>query len=342
MKCLVLGDPIVPSSSMFPILRSVGSTVQFVLLDWRSELGLGDFYKVALELESKGPIELPEDMHDHLKNADIIVTDYAPISGETIRLASNLRLIGTIRGGTENIDLTEAQKRGVPVVHAPGRNATSVADFTLGLMIALHRHIASTHCLMKQGIWDDRWSGPEGLSTELSGMTVGIIGYGKVGKKVAHRCEAFGMKILVYDPYAQVDERTDNARSVDLETLLRSSDFVTLHARLHPDTISLISRKELDIMKPSAYLINTARAPLVDEGALIDVLSSGRLRGAALDVFSEEPMPPDSRVKALENVVLTPHLAGSTIEGELSNGVRMVAEEIQRFIMGVPLVNVIR
>ena len=343
MKCVLLGDPIVPSQSMLSILGRLQTRgVEFLPLDWETGMGLKEFYKLALQLESRRPKDLPTEMHKCLAEAEIIVTDYAPVSKGTMELAPKLRLIGCIRGGTENIDLTEAKRRGITVAHAPGRNSTSVADFTLGLLLALHRHIAAAHCMMKQGIWNDQWSGPEGLSTELSGKTIGIIGYGAIGRKVALRAKAFEMGILVHDPYVKIDEKTDGVRAVDLETLLRESDFVTVHVRMSPGNKNLIGEKQLGMMKRSAYLINTARAPLVDEEALFRALAIGQIQGAALDVFSQEPPPPNFELARLENVVLTPHLAGSTVEGELVNGVKMIAEEIDRFLACSPLVKTVQ
>jgi D-3-phosphoglycerate dehydrogenase len=340
MKCVLLGDAIVTSTSMLRILKRLETRgIEFSLVDWMPGIAPVVFIRHVQQIESTGPIDLDSETLRVIGDAEIIVTNFAPVSAHTIMKGSKLRLIACTRGGTENIDKKAASARGVAVVNAPGRNATAVADFTLGLVLALHRRIAQVHCMMKQCVWDDRWSTPEQLSTDLRGKTIGIIGYGKVGRKVATRARGFEMTVLVYDPYADVDDGVVTA--VDLETLLRDSDFVSIHARLTPETKNLIGTRELAMMKSTAYLINTARSGIVDEEALVDVLEMKRIQGAALDVFLEEPISRNHPLKKLDNVVLTPHLAGSTVEAELVNGIEIVGKEIERMLDSSTFINLV-
>ena len=343
MKCVLLGDPLVPSKYMAGILSQLESRdVELLQLDWKSDLTLADFVKVTRQMELTGPIDLPPQLLSTLTQADIVVTNHAPLSSLAIKSSSKLKLIASTRSGTENIDLVAAREKGITVVNSPGRNATAVADYTIGLIIALSRHIASAHCKMMQGIWEEKWSRPENLSFDLAHKTIGIIGYGKVGREVGVRSRSFGMKIIVCDPYLGAGLIGEGVNVVDLETLLRESDIVTIHARLTKETRNLIGEREFSLMKPSAIVINTARAEIIDESALLRSLKAGRIRGAALDVFRDEPITPNNELTKLENVLLTPHLAGSTLEAELENGVKMVGEEIIEFLEGRAQCNVVR
>jgi len=334
-KCVLLGDTLVPSRFMARILSQLEIRgVKFLQLDWNPELTPAEFAKVTRQIESNGPIDLPAQLLETVREADIIVTNHAPLSRHTIRSSPNLKLIASTRSGTDNIDLAAARERGITVVNSPGRNASAVADYTIGLIIALSRHIASAHCKMINGIWDEKWSRPENLSFDLAQKTIGIIGYGNAGREVAIRSRSFGMKILASDPYLDPESLDEYVKMTDLNTLLRESDIVTIHARLTPETRNLIGERELRLMKASAYLINTARAEIVDESALLRSLEQDRIRGAALDVFHDEPLAPTHDFTKLENVVLTPHLAGLTVEAELENGIKMVGDEILRFIQG--------
>jgi D-3-phosphoglycerate dehydrogenase len=338
---VLLGDPVVSAKSMQMILRPLEERgVELLCVEWKAGMGLSEFAKLILEIETNGPMDLPTETHQVFADAEIIVTNFAPVSARTIMLAPNLRLIACTRGGTENIDVKAATERRVVVVNAPGRNSTAVADFTFGLLLAIHRRIAVAHCMMRKGIWDNRWSRPENLSTDLSGKTIGIVGYGKVGQKIAQRAKGFEMNVLVHDRYVKIKD-ADGVTPVALDRLLRESDFVTIHARLSSETRNLIGEKEIGMMKPTAYLINTARAGIVNEPALLRALAARQIQGAALDVFSEEPVSTDHEVTRLENVVLTPHLAGSTKEAELVNGPKMIAAEIARMLEGFELLNVV-
>lgn len=266
---------------------------------------------------------------------DIIIAEMEPVSKRVIEAAgAGLRLIGAARADPVNVDMALARTRNILVLHTPARNARPVAELTLGLMIVLARRILPADQFIRQGRWraDHRW-GPHRLfeGPGLAGMTLGLVGYGSVGRQVARRAQAFDMHILVYDPYVRSVE--PYVSLVSLEELLRRSDFVSLHAAVTSETTGLINASALQLMKPSAYLINTARAALVDEQALYQTLVEKRIAGAALDVYWQEPPPPDSRWFALNNVVLTPHLGGATPETP-RNHATMLVEDIERFLKG--------
>lgn len=278
-----------------------------------------------------------DEMDELLEGVEILIVGYEGISPSVLDNATDLEIIACTRGGPEaNVDLSAATERGLPVLYAPGRNAVSVADFTLGLILSAARHIAHSHHLLHTGTYtgtpladtaggagereDVTW-GVDAESPyanlkgpELEGKTLGIIGYGAIGQKVAQRARGFDVELLSFDPYVDGEEMGDNVEKVDLETLCRQSDFVTVHIPVTEATRGLIGAKEFDLMKDSGFFINTARGAIIDQDALINRLQSGELRGAALDVYDEEPLPDDHPLLELDSVVTTPHLAGAAEE----------------------------
>jgi D-3-phosphoglycerate dehydrogenase len=247
-------------------------------------------------------------------------------------------VIGVLRGGTENVDVPEATRRGITVLNTPGRNARAVAECTMGLILAEIRNIARSHALLRQGDW--RRSFPNSAAIpELYEKTVGLVGFGSVARLVAGYLESFGSRVIAYDPYFQGDP--GRVTLVDLETLLRESDVVSIHARLTDESYHLIGAAQLASMKPTAVLVNTARSGLVDEEALVRALAERQIMGAALDVFDVEPLPPDHPLLKLDNVTVVPHIAGSTIDAfRLSP--RLMAGHLARMLEGeadLPIVN---
>jgi len=270
---------------------------------------------------------------------------------------------GVLRGGVENIDVETATKRNIAVFNTPGRNARAVAECTIGLILAEIRNIARGHAALKQGLWTRDYPNKNDIP-ELLGRTVGLVGFGAIGRLVAKFLDAFGAKIIVYDPYLQAsgfrlqasgsasntnpevrspksEASDDNITQVDLETLMRQSDIVSIHARYLPETHHLVNRDLLLMMKPTAVLVNTARSGLVDEKALLEVLQTRKIMGAALDIFDEEPLPPGSPFLALDNVTIVPHLAGSTMDA-FRNSPKLFAAHLVRCFKGernLPIVN---
>ena len=255
----------------------------------------------------------------------LIVRSGTKVTKEVIE-KSNLKIIGRAGVGLDNIDMEAARKRGIMVVNSPEASTISVAELVIGSLIALTRNIVRAHMSMREGKWERN----KFMGNELFGKTIGIIGFGRIGREVALRAIAFGMDVLVYDPGITVeDTREYNCRLLDLDGLLENSDIVTLHVPLTDNTRGMIDERRLNMMKDSAILVNIARGGLVDEEALYKVLKENKIKGAVLDVFEEEP-PRDSKLLGLDNVVLTPHLGASTEEAQINAGT-VVVEKLRNF-----------
>ena len=272
--------------------------------------------------------------------ASILITHVAPVSASVLKELPDLKMIAVARGGPVNVDLAAVQERNIRLVNTPGRNASAVAEFTIGALIAETRNIARAHAALAQGTWRGDFYRADIQRKELSAMTVGIIGYSAIGTRVAKLLRGFGSKILITDPYTKLtaEDATYGAQQVPLEELLSQSDAVTLHAKLTPETLGMINAKTLAQMKRGAVLINTARGAMVDEQALYQALASGHLSGAVLDTFNIEPLPADSPLLPLPTVTLTPHIAGASTT-TVRVAAEMVAQEVQLFLASEPPVN---
>ena len=272
--------------------------------------------------------------------AAIVITQLAPFSAGVIDRLPTLRLIAVSRGGPVNIDLAAARERKILVVNTPGRNASAVAEFTLGAILAETRLITRGHEALRRGLWRGDLYRADRTGRELSEMTVGVVGYGHVGTKVVRILKAFGCRILVCDPYVQLsaDDLNDGVEQVSLERVIADSDIVSLHARVTDETRGFFGAEQFAAMKPGAYFVNTARGPLVDYAALTDALRSRRLRGAAIDTFGVEPAPADWELLRLDNVTLTPHIAGASTK-TVKFAAQAAAEEVRRFLRGEPPLN---
>jgi D-3-phosphoglycerate dehydrogenase len=242
------------------------------------------------------------------ESPDVIICGAEPITEEVLRASRKLRMVMKHGVGVDNIDLDVATDRGIVVAYAPGRNAAAVADFTISSMLTLLRGYCEASNSTKAGGWRHY------MGHELGEIIVGIVGTGHIGTEVVKRVGGFGARVLAYDVVKNADlESKYPLRYVSLEELLGSSDIVTLHVTLSEETSNLIGARELEMMKESAYLVNTARGELVDEDALYHCLREGRIAGAALDVFATEP-PQSSPLLQLESVLATPHIAAYTYE----------------------------
>jgi D-3-phosphoglycerate dehydrogenase len=267
-----------------------------------------------------------------LAGKDAIITGTDELTAKVINSADRLKTIAKHGVGLETIDLEAARARGIVVSATPGAIHESVADLTLALVLALARSIIPAHLSTRAGGWKPFFG------MELKGKTLGIVGLGRIGKAVCDRARAFGMTVIAHDPCP--DEGFSAGRGVEyvsLKTLLAKSDVVTLHAPADEAAAPLIGRAELAAMKKSAFLINTARGKLVDEDALLSALREGRLAGAGLDTFMNEP-PAGSALLELENVVLTPHQGGRTIDGQRRMG-EMTIENCLKALRGEPPVH---
>ncbi len=251
---------------------------------------------------------------------------YSRFTKRVLDECPSLRMISIWGTGTDNVDLDACRERGITVTNTPGVNANSVAEHTLALMLAVTRQIPA----MDRGVRAGQW--PRALLVQLEGKTLGIIGLGAIGRRVATLATAFGMRVLA-TTWGPDDGRAASvgARHVALETLLHESDIVSVHLRLNAETTGIINRERLALMKPSSFLINTARGALVDRDALVDTLRERRIAGAGLDVFHDEPIRADDPLLSLENVVLTPHNAGTTQE-VIDLGLERAVENVARFV----------
>jgi len=247
----------------------------------------------------------------------VILRTRARMSEEIIAQGSHLKVIARTGAGVDNVDIEAATKRGIYVCHVPDANVASVAEHVLALLLALAKRFKALDSAVRQDNFSIRY---EYLPKELTNKTLGIVGLGRIGREVARRArEGLGMHILSFDPFVKPQEARQLATEPQgsLEEILAKSDAVTLHIPLTKDTRRLMGSKEFRAMKSSAWFINTSRGGLVDEVALIKSLQSGGIAGAGLDVFESEPLGPDSPLTRLENVILTPHVAGLTDESAI-------------------------
>jgi phosphoglycerate dehydrogenase-like enzyme len=339
VRILVLGDSYCPGLSLRPALADLpGHEVTFsdVVDDptWQPS--------TPSEHRLREYLGTPAQVIAALEGHDVLVVQAAPVTDAVLDADRDLRLVCVARGGPVNVDLEAATARGIPVVTTPGKNATAVAELTIAAMIMVARHVpaALRHVLGGGELYVDNYEGARWFGHELAGHTLGLIGFGQVGRRVASRALAFEMRVLAHDPYVDpATIREHGAEPVDLDVLLESSDFVSLHARANAENRGLIGRAALARMRRGAYLVNTARDLLVDEDALDEALASGSLGGVALDVASPTVEAHPHPLLRHRNVLLLPHVGGATFE-TLANGGRMAAAEIERFAAGRPLVNV--
>lgn len=280
-----------------------------------------------LEAAGAGPVR-PEGDPD-MRTADALIVGMDAITAEVMDTAPRLRVIAKHGVGVDTIDLDAARARGIPVVCAPGSNSRAVAEYTFGLILSATRGITASHLGVSQGEW------PKVFGPELAGRTLGVIGFGRIGRLVAGYAAAFGMTVLAHDPYVP---DPPGAEPTTLGQLLARSDVVSLHLPADPSAGPLLGRAHLEVMKPGALLVNAARGGLVDEEALAALLKDGHLGGAALDAFAHEPLPPDSPLRGAPHTLLTSHMAACGQEANRLMGVT-VAEDVVRVLAGEPPLN---
>ena len=280
-------------------------------------------------------LQLPEEEKNALcRDADAIIS--SQVSTDLLRQCPNVKLIQTLSAGFDRLDLQAIGEMGIPIANNGGANAIAVSEQTIALMIAVSKKtMLHWHTAANQRRWRGDMSGLEMF--EITNKTVGIVGMGRIGKHVAQRLKGFETTTLYYDIVdipTQVQEQL-NARPVDFDELIRESDIVSLHVPLNRRTRGLISDRELAMMKPTAYLINACRGPVVDERALFDALKSNQIAGAGLDVLEVEPTPEDNPLFDLDNVVITPHMAGTSHETDL-RAADFAYSNIKRVLSGEP------
>ncbi|MDD7936908.1 2-hydroxyacid dehydrogenase [Actinomycetospora lutea] len=272
-----------------------------------------------------------------LEGARVCLTQMAPFTARVFEARPELEMVAVCRGGPVNVDLDAADRAGVVVAQAPGRNAAAAAEYAVAMILAAARHVPYADAELRDGRWRGDLYAYDRAGLELAGATAGLVGYGAIGRIVARVLRAFGAEVLVADPYTDpATAETDGVRLVALDELLRASSVVSLHARLTDETSGLIGARELDLLPSGAVLVNTARGGLIDHGPLPEALRSGRLGALALDVFDVEPPPDDWPLRGLPNVVATPHLAGATRQ-TAHRAAAIAAGEAGRYLRGEPL-----
>lgn len=258
----------------------------------------------------------------------LIVRSKTRVTADIIERGRSLRVIGRAGTGVDNIDVPAATRQGVVVMNAAAGNTVTTAEHSMAMLLSLARQIPQANSSTKAG----RWEKTRFLGVELMGKTLGIVGLGRIGATVAERARAFGMNVLGYDPYFTSEAaREVGIEMVAFDDLISRSDFITLHTPLTDETRGIIGEAAIDKMKPGVRLINCARGGLIDERALAEAVLSGKVAGAALDVFEQEPTPPDNPLLALESVICTPHLGASTTEAQLGVAT-MIAEQVLDFL----------
>jgi len=270
------------------------------------------------------------------RDVDALVTLLSDkIDAEVFDAAPKLKIVAQMAVGFDNIDVAEATRRGIYVTNTPGVLTETTADFAWALLMAIARRVVEADRYVRSGQWKVSWHPSMLLGRDVYGATLGIVGAGRIGTAVARRAKGFNMKILYYDvvPMPPEIEKELDAKRVDLDTLLKESDFVSIHVPLIKETYHLINEEKLKLMKKTAYLINNSRGPVVDEKALYKALKEGWIAGAALDVFEQEPTPLDNPLLKLDNVVVAPHISSASYETR-SRMAEMVAENLVAFFEG--------
>lgn len=321
---------------MTAIDKEIQPTVVFADHSYMTEAAMKALGRVSkiIWLESQDEDRLVAEVR--ISKPKVIVSEYCKITSRVMDSSPELRGIMVWGVGHDHVDLNAASERGICAANTRGSNAESVAEHAIALMLVLSRKVCQSDAFVRGGGWTNREE--TGLPTELvtldlSSKTLGIIGLGTIGGRVAQVAHALGMSVLAYDRFLTNEQATERgAELVELETLLEKSDFVTIHVTLTSETRRMISARELEMMKPTAYLINTSRGAVIDEEALIDALKT-RIAGAGLDVFDQEPLGLENPLMKLNNVILTPHCAGSSREA-LEATSWTVYEEAKRMLEG--------
>ncbi len=295
------------------------------------------------------------ELDEVLVDADALLVGYERVPASVILKAPHLKLLGCSRANPVNIDSAAANSRGIPILYTPGRNANTAAEFTMGLMLAESRHICRSYHALKTGLYlgqpMDHFSGADtkedvtwtldGLSpykiyrgVELCERTLGLIGLGHIGARVAKFAQGFDMRVIAFDPYLSPERAQEmGVELVSLDELLRQSDFISVHCKVSDETKGLLDKRAFSLMKPTAYVINTARAVIVDQEALIDALQNHKIAGAAMDVYWYEPLPSNHPLLSLDNVTFTPHLGGATEDVPVRHS-KMIVDDVLAWMDG--------
>ncbi|UED87760.1 2-hydroxyacid dehydrogenase [Streptomyces profundus] len=335
IPALVAGDDFVLNRLLVEALHAEGGASAWRVRELELPWPHVPFGPVAEVNEASGS---EEEMIEALAGARVCLTQMGPLTERVLAASPDLELFAVSRGGPVNADLAAATRHGVRVTYAPGRNAESTAEHTLALMLAAMRRVPEAHDSMRAGRWDSGLYAYQATGLEISGSTVGLVGGGAIGARVARALVALGAEVLIADPYADPATLPDGTRAVPLDELLAASHVVSLHARLTEETRGLIGAAELAAMPRGSVLVNCARGALLDYTALAEALAEGQLFAAGLDVYDDEPLAADHPLRRASNVVLTPHLAGAS-RAVARRAARLVAAEAGRWLRGEPPLN---
>lgn len=338
MRILVVGDSYLPTSVFEAGFGSLADShsIDYLQLD----PSLSSEPRTESELAIREFEGSPDEVVARMGGVEVLVVHGAPVTEAVLDASDSLRLVCCARGGPVNVDVGAASDRDIPVAATPGKNADAVAEQTIAFLIMLARGFPKAQRLLSDGgqVGDGVFEGAQFMGVELAGRTLGLVGLGNVGQAVARRAVAFDLRLIGFDPFVEADLELEQVD--ELDELVRRSDFVSLHARATVDNAKLFDARRLGMMRRGSFLLNTARATLVDEAALDAALAGGHLAGAALDVVSPPTQPGIHPLLRHPNVVMTPHIGGATRE-TLDRGVAMLADEIARFAAGEPLVRVV-
>jgi len=306
MPKVLVADPIAPEG--IEILKTVAEVdVKTGLTKDELAAIIGDYDALAVRSETK-------------------------VTAEIIAKANKLKIIGRAGVGVDNIDVEAATNRGILVVNSPEGNTLAAAELTVAMLLALARNIAPADQALRAGKWDRK----KYMGSEVYGKTVGVIGLGKIGREVVSRLQAFGMSVLGFDPYLKPEQAESlGIKLADLDTLYKESDYITVHVPKTKETTGMINAEKIALMKPTVRLINVARGGIMDEAAVAEAVKSGRIAGAAIDVYTVEPAPADNPLLGVPNILTTPHLGASTEEAQV-NVALDIAEQIVEVLNGKP------
>ena len=309
---------------------------------WLEELG--KYFEVDYYDWSAHGLLDEADFEERAKDSHVIVVESDKMSRGLIERASQLFAIVDFRGTVINVDIEAANEHGVAIINTPGRNADAVADLTIALIIMASRHVLPSIQYLKEGLWAEKgryWMYTTCQGHDLPNKTVGLIGLGYIGRLVAKRLSGFDVEILGYDPYINKANLAGlNVNLVSLEELLERSDFVSFHLPLNDQTKGTFGKKQFSLMKKNAYLINTSRAAVIHEPDFLDALQQGKIAGAAVDVYPEEPITTDYPLLNLPNVICTPHIGGASLD-VISHQSRIGISALVEFLQGSTPDNII-
>jgi D-3-phosphoglycerate dehydrogenase len=333
-KILAIGDKFIGSHVYLETFNNIkdllpdGSQLELSVVEWNLDKATQHQLQQVMEWDGANAVEAPAEILSAVSNVEAIVMHFAPIGKKVIEAAQNLKLIVAARAGLENVDIESATSRGVLVSGIIGRNAAAVAELAIGLMLSECRNISRADRSIKDGGWRKEFSVP---MIELGQSSIGIVGFGQVAQHLANKLSGLSGRILVHDPYSSEDFiRSFGAEPVSFEEIFTKSDFVHVMARLTPETERFVGAREFNLMKPGAYFINTARSRLVNYEDLYEAVKSGRIAGAGLDVFDEEPLSANSPWRTLDNVTMTTHYGGDTT-GTNKTSTKLVLEAVAEF-----------